>query len=169
MARTALSDVQAIPDPALVWNFDLLLPAIPGSSNTSQLTYRCMSTGLPGSQLMKVDVQLHGVHLVRRGARDWSHAFSSTFLEAVDWNTRNAFFNWMEAAQSWVNNTGSPSSTYLANGQIVLYTDAPAVAKTVQVIGMWPEQINDVTMDGAQGGAHVSLEIQWAYDYTIES
>jgi hypothetical protein len=169
MARTGLQDVSGIPDPALTWNFDLFLPAIPGSSNTSQLTYRCMSTGLPGSEMDRVDVQLHGIHLVRRGRRNWSHSFTSTFLEAVDWNTRNQFFNWMESAQSWVNNTGSPSSVYLVNGQIVVYTDAPAVAKTVQVMNMWPQQINDVELDGAQGGSHVSLQITWSYDYTIDA
>jgi hypothetical protein len=166
MGRTSLQDVQAIPDPALTWNYDLMLPSIPGSSDTRQLTWRCMSTTLPGSEMDRVDIRLHGVNIVRRGARNWGHTMNTTFLEAVDWNTRNAFFNWMESAQSWKNNTGSPSSVYLVNGQIVLYTDAPTVAKTVVVYGMWPQQIQDVTMDGAQGGSHVSLEITWSYDYT---
>lgn len=166
MARTSLQDVSAIPDPALTWNYDLFLPAIPGSSSTQQLTWRCMSTGLPGSEIDRVDVQLHGIQLVRAGRRNWSHSFNSTFLEAIDWNTRNQFVNWMENARSWVNNTGSQSSVYTVNGQVVVYTDQPQVAKTVRIMNMWPQVVADVALDGAQGGGHVSLEITWSYDWT---
>jgi hypothetical protein len=169
MGRTSLQDVSAIPDPALPWNYDLFLPAIPGSPDTRQLTWRCMSTGLPGSEMDRVPVALHGIELIRRGRRNWSHTFNTTFLEAIDWNTRNAFFNWMENAQSWKLNTGSPSTVYMVNGQIALYTDQPQVAKTVQVMNMWPQAIADVALDGAQGGAHVSLEITWSYDWTEEN
>src|ERR1700758_5444874 len=97
MARTSVYDVQAVADPAQVWNFDLFLPSIPGSSNTNQLTYRCMTTGLPGTEIEKVSVPLHGVELIYMGRRMWSHSFSSTFLEAIDWQTRQQFINWSEA------------------------------------------------------------------------
>lgn len=169
MARTSLQDVSAIPDPALIWNYDLFLPSIPGASDTRQLTWRCMSSGLPGSEIDRVDVQLHGIQLVRAGRRNWTHTFNSTFLEAIDWNTRNQFINWMESARSWVNNTGTQSSAYIVTGQLVVYTDAPAVAKTVQVFGMWPQVVGDVQLDGSQGGGHVSLEITWAFDWTEEA
>jgi hypothetical protein len=75
-------------------------------------------------------------------------------------------FNWMEAGRSWVQNSGTEASTYKVNGQIVVYTDTPQVAKTIQVIGMWPQAIADITLDGSQGGAHVSLEVTWSYDFT---
>lgn len=169
MARTSLQDTQSIPDPALVWNFDLFLPAIPGSSDTRQLTFRCMSTSLPGSELGRVDVKLHGIHLVRRGARDWSHTLSTKFMEAVDWGTRDKFFNWMEIAQSWKNNTGASSSVYTVTGQIVTYTDAAAVAKTVNVYGLWPQQIQDVQLDGGNGTGMVELDVVWSFDYTEEA
>ncbi len=166
MARTSVQDVSSIPDPALVWNFDLMLPSIPGSSDTRQLTYRCMTQTLPGSELDSVAIKLHGIELRRRGARNWSHTMTTEFMEAVDWNTRNQFFAWMESAQSWVNNTGSPSSVYLVNGQIILYTDAPAVAKTVLVRNMWPQAIQDVNLDGGNGAGMVQLGITWSYDWT---
>ncbi|BAG41587.1 tail tube protein [Ralstonia phage phiRSL1] len=168
MARTSVYDVTAVGDPALSWNYDLFLPAIPGTAETRQLTWRCMSTALPGSEVDRVDVQLHGVQLVYMGRRNWSHSFNSTFLEAIDWATRDAFVAWMEAGRSWVRNAGTESTTYKVNGQLVVYDDIPNVVKTVQVVGMWPQAIADVPLDGSQGGGHVSLEITWAYDYTID-
>ena len=166
MARTSVMDLMAVGDPALSWNFDLFLPSIPGSSDTRDLTWKCMSTGLPGTEINRVPLQLHGVELVRMGSRNWTHTFNTTFLEAIDWQTRTKFFNWMEAGRSWSKNSGSESATYLVNGQISLYDDIPNVAKTIKVFGMWPSNIADVALDGSNGTGHVALEITWSYDWT---
>lgn len=168
MTRTAVTDVSSIPDPAQLWEFDLFLPSIPGSSNTSQLTFRCMTTALPGTQIDQVMVPLHGVELAFMGRRIYTHTFNSTFLEAIDWQTRGQLITWMEAGRSWVTNTGSQSATYKVQGQLVVYDDTPAVANTITIMGMWPHQINDVELDGGQS-QHVTQNITWSYDYTIDS
>jgi len=166
MTRTSVFDMQSLPDPALSWNFDLFLPAIPNSTNTSDLTFKCMSTGLPGSEIDRVSVALHGTELLYMGRRNWSHTFNTTFLEAIDWQTRTKMFNWMEAGRSWANNSGSESSTYKVAGQITLYDDVPNIAKTITVFGMWPSNLSDVPLDGSQGTGHVALEVTWAFDFT---
>lgn len=166
MARSGVNEVATVADPALLWNFDLFMPAIPGSGDTRDLTWKCMTTALPGSEIDRVDVQLHGIHFIYAGRRNWSHSFTTGFLEAVNWQTRTKMFNWMESARSWANNSGSEASVYKVNSQIVLYDDVPNVAKTIKVFGMWPQAIADVSLDGSQGSGHVTLEVTWAYDYT---
>jgi hypothetical protein len=164
MGRSSLYDAQAVADPAQTWNFDLFLPAIPGSSDTRALTWKCMTTALPGFGLDKVEVPLHGVKLQYAGQATYTHQFNSTFLEAADWSTRSQFYVWRESARSWINNSGSFKSSYGVNGQIVVYNDLPQVVRTINVFGMWPETIADVELDGGNSAA-VTLAITWSFDY----
>lgn len=164
MARSSLFDAQAVADPAQSWNFDLFLPAIPGSSDTRALTWKCMSTGLPGFSFDKVTVPLHGTELVYAGRKIYSHSFQSVFMEAADWSTRSQFYVWSESIRSWINNSGSFASAYKVNAQLVVYNDLPQVTRTVNVMGMWPEQVADVPLDGSNSNL-VSLDITWSFDY----
>lgn len=165
MARTGLSDVNSIPDPAQGWEFDLFLPTIPGTSDTKQLTFRCMSTSLPGTELDRVSVALHGVEKIFAGRRNYSHNINTTFLEAIDWKTRDSIKKWIDTARNWITNTGTQSQTYKVNAQIVLYNDQPQVARTIIVYGLWPQQMNDVALDGGQSN-HVQLDVTWSFDLT---
>jgi hypothetical protein len=168
MARSSLYDAQAVADPAQVWNFDLFLPTIPGSSSTTALTWKCQTTGLPGFSIDRVTVPLHGVELVYMGRKVYEHTFTTTFLESADWSTRAQFYAWSEAGRSWINNTGSFASTYKVNGQIVVYNDLPQVSDTINVIGMWPAVVADVDLNGGESAA-VSLSITWSYDYVQDT
>lgn len=168
MARSSLYDAQAVADPAQSWNFDLFLPAIPGSSDTRALTWKCMSTGLPGFSIEKVAVPLHGVELQYAGRKTFSHSFQSVFMEASDWSTRSQFYSWSEATRSWINNSGTFASAYKVNAQIVVYNDLPQVSRTINVWGMWPEQVADVALDGANSTL-VTLDITWSFDYVTDA
>lgn len=167
MTRTSLADVQSVADPAQTWNFDLFLPSIPGSSNTRNLTFKCMTTGLPGFSLDKVPVPLHGVEIQYAGRKVYSHQFNSQFMEASDWSTRDQFYNWSESARSWINNSGTMAAQYKVNGQIAVYNDLPQVSRTIKVLGMWPEVVGDVELDGSQSGL-VTLQITWSFDLVID-
>jgi hypothetical protein len=164
MARTSLSNVQSIADPATSWEFDLFLPTIPGSSNTSQLTYRCQSTVLPGVAIEPVTVALHGVELRYAGRAIYTHTFESVFMEGSDYLTRNAFYNWKESARSWINNSGTLAAQYKVNGQIVVYNSIPNVVRTINVYGMWPETVGDYAMDGT-ASTLVTMTVTWNFDY----
>lgn len=167
MARSSVFDLQAVADPAQQWNFDFFLPAIPGSSDTKQLTWRCMTTAMPGSQVGRVSAALHGVRLDYMGMREYSHTFNSTLMEAVDWQTRASMFAWMDAGRNWITNTGNFASVYKVTGQTVVYNDLPQVVRTCNVYGLWPEQIQDIELDGGQQNL-ISLNVTWAYDFWID-
>lgn len=164
MGRSSLQDVQSIQDPAVSWNFDLFLPAIPGSSDTRDLTFKCMTADLPGSAIEPVEVSLHGVTLQFAGRKIFTHTMNATFLESADYMTREKFRRWQESMRSWIQNKGSLASQYKVNAQIVLYNDLPAVVKTTQIIGLWVETLNEINLDGAASTA-ISLQIGFRYDY----
>lgn len=164
MARTSLADVSSIADPATSWEYDLFLPAIPGSPDTRQLTYRCQSSALPGVGLEPVEAALHGVVLKFAGRAIYTHTFESVFMEGSDYAMRTAFVNWRESARSWKKNTGSLAAQYKVNGQITLYNSLPQTVKTVNVYGMWPETVGDYPLDGT-ASTLLTLTITWQFDY----
>ena len=162
--RTSLQDVLSLQDPALSYNFDLFLPNIPGSSDTRDLTFKCMTTDLPGVALDAVDVALHGVNIPFAGRKVFTHTLNATFLETADWMTREKFRRWNEFIRSWDNNSGSLSSAYKVDSQIVLYNDVPEVVRTTNLIGLYPETVAEVQLDG---GASNLISLQITFKYTL--
>lgn len=166
MGRSSLADVLSLQDPAVSYNFDLFLPAIPGSSDTRDLTFKCMTTEMPGSTIERVDVALHGVNVVYGGRKTYTHSIPVTFLETADWATREKFRRWHNM-RDWINNTGMLSSQYKVEGQIVVYNDKPEVVRTCRVRGLWPDVISETQLDGSASNL-VQLNITFAYDLWVD-
>lgn len=162
--RTSLQDVLSLQDPALSYNFDLFLPNIPGSSDTRDLTFKCMTTDLPGVAVDPVDVALHGVNVPFAGRKIFTHTLNATFLETADWMTREKFRRWNEFIRSWDNNSGSLASAYKVDSQIVVYNDVPEVVRTCNLIGLYPETLAEVPLDG---GASNLITLQITFKYTM--
>lgn len=163
MGRSSLSDVESLQDPAQTWNFDLFLPTIPGSSDTRDLTFKCMTVEMPGSSIERVETPLHGVNLIFGGRKIYTHSIPVTFLETADWSTREKFRRWHNM-RDWIRNTGMMAAQYKTEGQVVVYNDKPEVVRTCRVRGFWPDVITEVQLDGGQSGL-VQLAITFAYDY----
>lgn len=162
MARTSIDDVLSLQDPAQSWNFDLFLPNIPGSSDTRDLTYKCMTFDLPGSAIDRVDTPLHGVNLVFGGRKTYTHSVTATFLESADWSTREKFRRW-HMMRDWETNTGMLASQYKVNAQVALYNDLPVVTKTCTVKGLWLETLAEVPLDGGASNL-VTLQCTFSFD-----
>jgi len=165
--RTSLNDVLSLQDPAMSYTFDLFLPNIPGSSDTRDLTFKCMTTDLPGVGVDPVDVALHGVQVPYAGRKIFTHTLNATFLETADWMTREKFRRWNEMQRSWVNNSGSLAAAYKVNSQIVVYNDVPEVVRTVNLIGLYLENMAEVQMDGGQSGL-ITLSCVFKYTYWFD-
>lgn len=161
--RTSLADVLSLQDPAVSYNFDLFLPNIPGSSDTRDLTFKCMTSDLPGVAVDPVDVALHGVNVPYAGRKIFTHTMNATFLETADWMTREKFRRWNEFMRSWTNNSGSLSAAYKVDAQMVLYNDVPEVVRTTNLIGLYLETIAEVQLDG---GASNLISLQATFKYT---
>jgi hypothetical protein len=161
--RTSLQDVLSLQDPALSYNFDLFLPNIPGSSDTRDLTFKCMTTDLPGVAVDPVDVALHGVNVPYAGRKIYTHTLNATFLETADWMTREKFRRWNEFMRSWRNNSGSLASAYKVDSQMVLYNDIPQVVRTTNLYGLYLETMAEVALDG---GASNLISLQCTFKYT---
>ncbi|QDH83592.1 tail tube protein [Achromobacter phage Motura] len=163
MARTSLEDVLSLGDPAQAWNFDLFFPSIPGMADTRSLTYRVKTTDMPGTQLEPLEVALHGVVVPYAGRRMFTQTLNVTLHETADWGTRDIFTNWIELARSWRQNSGSYFNTYAVPCLLVTYDDIPQPIKTWQINYIWPENLQETSLDGSTSGP---VEISVSFKYT---
>lgn len=168
MARTSLSDVRSLPDPLQGWNYDLIIPNIPGGGDTRSLTIKCMTASIPGVSLDDVMVSLHGVEVKYAGREVFTHTMDVTYLETRDMGTRDALRNWMETARNVRNNTGGYKSEYATQANLQLYDDTGAVVRTIVMDGFFPQNLQDAALDGSNS-TPVNVSVSFFYDSHYEA
>lgn len=165
MPRTSLQQVQSLQDPLQVSNWDVIIPNMPGTADSREFTFKAQSTSIPGFMLESVPVALHGVELRFAGRANYSHSWQCTLLETRDVGTRGMLLGWKKIARDWESNSGNYKSVYGTTVQLVLYDDIPQVVQTIELIGAWPESVDDIGVDNSQSGA-VMTSVTFSYDFT---
>jgi len=163
MSRTSLADISSLPDPLLGYNFDMLIPNIPGGGNTRALTLKCMQTNIPGQQIDQILIQLHGAETVSAGRQTFTHTLAVTYLETRDMTTRDAIRQWMDFTRNVRTNSGNFKSSYATDAKILMYDDAGTTVRTINIRSMWPQEMPDVALDGATSTA-VNIAVTFQYD-----
>lgn len=167
MARSGLQEVTSILDVLQTWNWDVVIPQIPGSTqDTRELTYKCTSTAVPGSSVEVVKLEAHGVQLNYAGRRIWTQTWDATFVESRDSNTRALLMGWLEMMRSWANNSGSYKSQYAKTIELTMYDDLPQAVRSIKLINAFPTAIADLSLDQTSGV--VQYSVTFSYDYTEE-
>lgn len=168
--RTSLQDTAGLPDPLLSYNFDLLFTRVPGNSGNAgrELTIKCQSSALPGLQLEQQTLGLHGVEVSYAGRQLWNKTFQAQFVETRDGNTRRAFKNWVEFARNNRRGTGTYKRDYAVDAIMRLYDDVPNAIETSKIVGTFPTQVDDLSMDGSQGNI-VMVSVTFSYDWVEPS
>jgi hypothetical protein len=166
MARLGISDLESVKDPLQTWNWSLVLPNIPGSNFSRDLAIKCVSATIPGSSVEQVAVEAHGVKLNFAGRRQWSGTWTATFFETRDAKTREAFTGWLELMRSWTFNSGSYKSFYAVTAELALYDDLPQVVKSIRLRGLFPQSVDDVSLDQSSGV--VTYSVIFSYDQAID-
>jgi hypothetical protein len=165
--RTSLQQVQSLPDPLQQYNWDIIIPNMPGSGDSRTFTYKAQTTSIPGFLIENVPVALHGVELRYAGRANYSHQLQVTLIETRDVGTRDQLLAWSKLARDWISNTGSYKSVYSTTIQMVLYDDLPQVVRQINLIGCWPETVDESQVDSSQSAA-VTTGVTFSYDFTQE-
>lgn len=167
MPHTSYSDVRSLPDPLLSYNFDLIIPNLPGGGDTKRLTIKCQSTSIPGTSVDDVTVSLHGIDLKFAGRQMWSHTLQATYLETRDMGTRFAIKSWIEFCRNARLNSGNYKANYATIADLVLYDDTGKTVRTVRMEGFFPQTMDDGAVDGTSSTA-VTIGVTWAYDAAFD-
>lgn len=164
MARTHLNETLSTLDPLQTWNWDIFIPAVPGVSNSTDITYKAISTEIPESGVEQVGLEAHGVKLNFAGRRVWTGSWTTTLFESRNVSTRDSLFRWLEYTRSWANNSGAYKSEYSVRGALNLYDDRPLIVREISMFGMFPLKIGTATLDQTSG--IVQYQVEWSFDWT---
>lgn len=164
MLKNSLQDIRSLPDPLLGFNFTMLIPNIPGGGDSRAMALKCMQSVIPGQQLEAVLVALSGYEVKFAGRVVYSHTLPVVFLETRDMSTRDALKQWQDMARDVKNNTGNYKTAYATDVKLQLFDDTGSVVRTVNVYGVYPEDVSDVQLDGSSSAA-VSVSATFSYDY----
>lgn len=167
MARTSLQDIRALPDPLFTYNWDLIIPTMPGTPNSRSFTYKAMTTSIPGAQLENVTVNLGPAELRYAGRENYSHSMQVTLHETRDVGTRDMLRRWQRIARDNTLNTGTYKDVYSTTIELVLYDDLPQEVKRIRLVGAYVETFDDTSLDRAS--AAVSTSVTFSYDYIEEA
>ena len=165
--RPGLQEVQSVQDPLMQWNWNILIPTIPGTGDTRDISYKAISTSIPSSSLEQVPLESHGIKLNFAGRRTWTGTWNVTMIETRTASTRDMLIKWMELARSWVNNSGSYKSRYGVMAELQLFDDIPTLVRSIVMVGMFPLEIGEATLDQSSG--IVQYSVNFSYDYTDEA
>ncbi len=150
MARVGLSDVVALPDPLLTYQFEWYIPSIPGGGDGSGLKTRCRTASIPGETKEEVEVTLHGVTLKYAGRTTYTHEITLEFQETRDVYVMTRLRNWLAYSRNILNTTGSYKSQYAATSFLYLYDDTQTVVSTIKLYNSFIKSLQDVNLDGTQ-------------------
>lgn len=164
MSRIGLSDVSGLPDPLLQYQFELIIPTIPGQGNGKGLAQRCKTTSLPGSQLEDVEVTLHGVTVKYAGRTTFSHDLQATLVETRDLYVRDTIRKWLDFCRDIRNTSGNYKSQYATTAIIQLYDDTNTVIRQIKLSGFFPKTLDDAGVDGS-ASSPVEPSVTFSYDY----
>lgn len=162
MPRTSLADVRSLPDPLFTYNWDIVIPNMPGTSNSRSFTFKAMSTSIPGKLLEQTPVNLGPAELRYAGRENNSHAWACTIHETRDVGSRDMLRRWQSLARNNRANTGTYKEIYATTADLILYDDIPLEVRRIKMYGLWPETIDDSTLDRAS--AAVTIQVTFSYD-----
>lgn len=163
MARPTLQNVLSLPDPQLSYNWSISIPRIPGVADTRQISYRAISTSIPGTTIEAANWEAHGVRLQSAGRRRYDDTWEFTVVEMRDASTRDMIIAWLEYARSWTSNTGAFKSEYAVPAILTLYDDKSAPTREIKLTNAWPSGIGAVQL--SQSAEVVQYQITLAFDY----
>lgn len=168
MAKPGFAEASSLVDPFKTFDFNIVFdPDIPGGGDVRSISYRAQATSVPGSQIDQVTTAYKGVELSFKGRRIWTKTWECTFVELRDISTRDIFQRWMDLIQDNATNSGSYAAQYKRRARVELYDGVPNLSRVVNINGLWPMQMGDMTLESASS-ADGTLSMTFSFDYTSD-
>lgn len=154
MPRTDFEDVDALLDPLLMYNWDLVIPQVPGvqGHNAKNFKSRIMTTSLPGRIIESVVQDLKGVTRETAGRVQYTRSLPFELMETRDLIARDTLAGWSRYARN-DSGLGTYYSEYSTMVNLLLFDDHDQVIRNIALHRCWIEMFDDSPLDGSASAA----------------
>lgn len=167
MALT-VNDVRGLGNPLRTYNFELLLPSLPGGGSSDILRLHIVTTVMPGFGSESAERAHHGHVIKHAGRATFPRTFSAEYFESADLKVHSILRKWH--AYQWEPETGRQrdEDEYKTTGFLQLLGNDRKMTKQFEIRGMYIEDVADVNLDGSSSEI-VRIPVTFSYDDWIEN
>ncbi len=157
---------RSVGDPLLSCDWYLMIPNIPGASDPRKMSYKVVSTALPGSQIEQVQMEIGAKKFNFAGRRTYTGSWTATLVETADASTRGDLLRWMDLARPYTQGAGTFRSEYGQTSELRVYDARNNVAVSAVLHALFPITIDDTPLE--QSSSIIQYSVTFSYDYVDE-
>ena len=137
-----------------------------GTDETSDLSFLCTATGIPGQDIPMVTVNFRGRQLKLAGDSRTFGDWTMTVLNDTDFKLYRAFERWMNEINNMTDNEGLTNPTdYQVDGFIDhLDRDGNSI-KQYTFRGVFPTTLGDIALDYSTANAIEAFDVTLSYQW----
>lgn len=155
-------------------SFEVIIPDWPGSNvgSEQQLRFMVKATQIPASVLGQIEVPYMGRRIKVIGDRQYAN-WNVTVIGDEDYNLRQTFETWHQNLNQHIENnmTGgvSPAPTSYKRDAVIhhLSRDGVTTLKTYTLKGIFPVQIDSISLDWEAIDQITMFDVEFAMDYFL--
>lgn len=158
-----LNVVRGLPDPARGYNFEVLIPNMPGGGNSEVVSLRVTATSIPGYSSEPSEYSLGGHVLKVPGRGMYTREWAVTLVEGEDMVVAEALEAWHRL--QWDRVTGAQAVSQDIKTEIFIrqLNGAKQTAKEWVLEGCWVSNVGDMALDQATSDV-LRAEITFSFD-----
>ena len=162
-----LQDVRGLAEPLRQYNYEFVVPDVPGAGDGGVLRIAVVTASIPGMQSEPFELS-HGGFVTKHAGRGmYPRSLAIEYREGADLNVYNSLLAWH--GLQWNRETGvqADESMYKTNALFRILDHSKAVAGTFNLEGVFIEDVGDVSMDYASS-AEVRVPVTFSYDLWLK-
>jgi hypothetical protein len=139
------------------------------SVSVDKFRFVCRSAELPASSVSSIDIPYFGRKIKVAGDRSFTD-WSVTVMNDEDFAVRSLFETWSNAMNRLVSNVRDPNisaENYKTDLEIIQYGKDGSEIRSYQLVGAFPTEIGNISLDWDSANAVESFSVNFAYDYWI--
>ena len=152
--------------------FDVAIPQFKYSADGEpyMLKFGVKSATFPGSTVGDLAVNYMGRVIHWYGDRQYAGTWATTCILDGRWEVFKALYAWnqgMGGANRIVSADLNMHDHFKVDAYVTAYSTDGNPAHKVMLKGLWPQDLQEITMDWSSADTAVDLAVTWVYDYVV--
>lgn len=142
------------------------------TNNTRLIRYTCKASAIPSNTFGVIEVPFMGRKIKYAGDRQFTE-WQTTMIIDNDWRVFKELYTWqqnMNASRDNISGGGATNTynmnDYKATGIVTMYNQAGAETLKFRLDGIFPSDIQELSLDWDSTDTTADLQVTWAYDFS---